>query len=80
MGVVTCKIVIIDTKAEFGMEAEPIAANVAVKATTTMLPTDNDNPCACNHHKNIKNNVNTLVKKTHCQSNKFLKETDDVLA
>lgn len=33
------------------MDAEPIAANVAVNATTTTLPIDNDKPCACNQYR-----------------------------
>jgi hypothetical protein len=43
----TCSTVIIETRAELGIEADPTAASVAVKATTTTLPTERDTPCAC---------------------------------
>lgn len=36
-----------DTSAEFGMDAEPIAARVAVMAMTTTLPADSARPFAC---------------------------------
>jgi len=49
----TCSTVIIETRAEFGIDADPMAANVAVKHTTMTLPTDRDNPCACHANKPV---------------------------
>jgi len=49
----TCSTVIIDTRAELGIEADPMAANVAVKHTTMTFPTERDNPCACHANKSV---------------------------
>lgn len=39
-----------ETRAELGMEAEPMAASVAVMATTITFPADRCRPFACAHH------------------------------
>ena len=42
-----CSTVTMDTNAEFGIDAEPMAAKVAVMATTITFPADMCNPFAC---------------------------------
>lgn len=61
MVMLTWSTVIIETRAELGMEADPMAASVAVKATTTTLPTERDNPCACSYNKNL--NLSSRIEK-----------------
>lgn len=51
--ILTWSTVIIETRAELGMEADPMAASVAVKATTITLPTERVNPCACHYKKPV---------------------------
>lgn len=50
----TWRTVTMETRAEFGMEADPIAASVAVMATTTTFPGDSISPFACNIMKNMR--------------------------
>ena len=42
-----CSTVTMDTNAEFGIDAEPMAAKVAVMATTITFPADICSPFAC---------------------------------
>ena len=42
-----CSTVTMETKAEFGIDAEPMAAKVAVMATTITFPADICSPFAC---------------------------------
>ncbi len=44
---VTWRTVTMETRAEFGMEADPMAASVAVMAITTTFPGDTTSPFAC---------------------------------
>jgi len=46
----TWSTVTMETRAELGMEAEPMAASVAVMATTITLPAERCRPLACAHH------------------------------
>lgn len=42
-----CSTVIMDTSADMGMDAAPMAASVAVMAISMTCPIDSDRPCAC---------------------------------